>query len=80
MHIGSVVQTDFLQPSNRAGRNSKVLINVNTAPIVIPIKRSGNDRSHTTGKRISARIAKGQHSTNRMHQPTNRIRAFMPEV
>ena len=29
------------------------------------------------GKRISARIASGQHSTNKMHQPTNGIRVFI---
>jgi len=77
LHNGSAAQADILQPNSRAGRNSKVLMKVNTAPIVIPRSRSGSESNHTMGKRINARMASGQHSTNKMHQPTNRIRVFM---
>ncbi len=66
----------LLSPSKRAGKNSKPRISAKTAPTLIPIKRSGNDNSHTTGRRISARIASGQQSAKRRHHPTKRIRAF----
>lgn len=43
----------------------------------MPTRRSGKDKSQTTGNRISANSATGQHSTNNMHHPTKRIRAFI---
>ncbi len=43
----------------------------------MPTSRNGKDRSQTTGRRISASSATGQQSTNRMHQPTKRIRTFI---
>src|SRR5436190_24155636 len=67
----------LLHPSTRAGRNSKARTSANTASSVIPINRNGKDKSQTIGKRIRASSATGQHSTNRMHHPTKRIRAFI---
>ncbi len=67
----------FLHPNKRAGRNSRVRINAKTASIVMPTSRNGRDRSQTKGNRISASSAKGQQSTNKMHQPMNKIRTFM---
>ncbi len=63
-------------PSKRAGRNRRARIRANTAPTVMPISRNGKESNHTTGKRTSASSATGQHSTNRMHHPTNSISAF----
>ena len=54
-------------------------MNVKIAPIVIPIRRSGNEISHTMGRRNNARIASGQQSTNKTHQLTNRISVFTAE-
>ena len=67
----------FRDPSKRAGKYSKVRSNANTAPIVTPISRNGRDKSQTTGKRIKASSATGQHSTNKIHQPTKRIIALI---
>ena len=72
-----LIQADFFQPSIRAGRKSNVLMNVKTAANVIPTRRKGKARSQTIGKRTSASRATGQHSTNKMHQPTKRIRVFI---
>jgi hypothetical protein len=49
----------------------------NTASKVIPRSRSGSEINQTIGNRTSARSATGQHSTNKRHQPTNKIRAFI---
>jgi hypothetical protein len=67
----------FFHPSKRAGRKSTVRNNAKTADTVMPIRRSGNDKSQTTGNRTSASSAMGQQSTNKIHQPTKRSRAFM---
>jgi hypothetical protein len=48
-----------------------------TASIVIPSRRNGREMSQTTGNKMSASTARGQQSTNRMHQPINKSRAFM---
>jgi len=52
---------------------------VKRASIEIPINLNGNETSHTTGNSSNANNARGQHRTNKMHQPTNRIRAFIDE-
>ena len=67
----------FRHPSKRAGKKSNVRISAKTASSVMPIRRNGRDKSQTTGKSMSAISATGQHSTNKMHQPTKRISAFM---
>jgi hypothetical protein len=69
-------QLQLLQPSKRAGRNSTALTRANTALSVMPRRRKGNDTSQTNGKRITASTAKGQQSTNKMHQPTKSIRTL----
>jgi hypothetical protein len=43
----------------------------------MPSSRKGSDSSQTIGNKIKASNANGQHNTNRMHQLTNRIRAFI---
>ena len=63
-------------PKSRAGSSSTARTSASSASKVMPISRNGSVKSQTTGKRISASRAKGQQSTNRMHQPTKRIRAF----
>jgi hypothetical protein len=63
-------------PRSRAGSRSTARTSASSASKVMPISRNGSVKSQTTGKRISASRAKGQQSTNRMHQPTKRIRAF----
>jgi len=40
---------------------------------VMPIKRSGKDRSQTTGNRTSASNATGQQSTSKMHHARKTI-------
>jgi hypothetical protein len=66
----------FLAPDSRAGMESKARISANTAPTVIPTSRNGSERSQIKGRRISATTATGQHSTNRIHHPMNRMRIF----
>jgi hypothetical protein len=66
-----------LHPSKRAGKSSKLLINLSTASTEKPIKRSGKDINQTIGKRIKASKATGQQSINNIHQLTNNIRAFI---
>ena len=45
--------------------------------MVIPTRRNGSETSQTIGNKTSASTARGQQSTNRMHQPIKKIRAFM---
>ena len=49
-----------------------------TAVKQIPINRSGSEMSQTIGNNTSASTASGHHRTNRIHQATNRISAFIP--
>jgi hypothetical protein len=63
-------------PKSRAGSSSTARTSASSASKVMPISRNGSVKSQTIGKRISASRAKGQQSTNRMHQLTKRIRAF----
>ena len=49
----------------------------NTAWTEMPISRRGMDNSHTIGASTSAITATGQHNTNKMHHPTNKIIAFI---
>jgi hypothetical protein len=67
----------LLQPSKRAGRNNTARSNAKMALTVMPMRRNGSESSHTSGRRMSASNAMGQHSTKRMHQPINRMSAFM---
>jgi len=64
-------------PSKRAGKSNRLLTNINTDSIEKPIRRSGKDISQTIGKRIKASKATGQQSTNKMHQPINKVRVFI---
>src|SRR6185295_4650966 len=64
-------------PRTRAGRNSTARSNANSASKVMPIKRNGNDKSHTSGQRMSASRASGQQGTNKRHQPTSKRSVFM---
>ena len=64
--------------NSRAGSISNAPSKANTAPTVIPIKRSGSDSNHTTGASTKASSAIGQASTNSRHQPTSNSSAFMP--
>jgi hypothetical protein len=65
------------EPSKRAGRNNTERSRAKRASSVMPIRRSGNEMSQTNGKSASARIARGQQSTNRRHHPIQSIRVFM---
>jgi hypothetical protein len=73
-------RADLRHPNNRAGRKSTVRTRENRALTEIPTSRSGNDKSHTTGNRISASSASGQQSTNKMHQPRNRSSVFIAQT
>ena len=53
-----------------------VFNNASTAPMLMPISFSGIETSQTTGQTISASSARGQHSTNRMHQPIRKSSVF----
>jgi len=53
-----------------------VLTNASTAPMLMPTSFSGIEISQTTGQTISASSARGQHSTNRMHQPIRKSSVF----
>jgi hypothetical protein len=57
---------DFLDPNNRAGRNSTARSSAKTASSVMPISRNGSEMSQTNGKRIRASRARGptQHKEN----------------
>jgi hypothetical protein len=68
--------SDRFHPNRRAGSSSTARTSARSASNVMPTSRNGSAKSQTTGKRISARSAAGQESTNRMHQPTKRIRVF----
>jgi len=63
-------------PNRRAGRNRIARSSANMASNVIPTTRNGSDRSHNKGQRTMTRIANGQHTTNRRHQPTITSNAF----
>ena len=43
----------------------------------MPTSLNGNEISQTSGNRGKARSAKGQQSTNRMHNPINKITALI---
>lgn len=49
----------------------------NRAPMVMATSRNGNKSNQTKGKRTMARIASGQHSTNKMHHRTTKISSFI---
>jgi hypothetical protein len=51
----------------RAGRNKIARTSAKMASNDRATARNGKDRSHTKGQRMMARIATGQHSTNRTH-------------
>ncbi len=53
-----------------------LLTNASTAPMLIPISFSGIEINQTMGQTTSAIKAKGQHSTNRMHQPISTSSVF----
>jgi hypothetical protein len=61
----------------RAGNNRIARRSANNASNVIPTRRNGSDRSHTSGHSTSASKAIGQHRTNRMHQTTKTKKGFM---
>src|SRR5450755_2508693 len=61
----------------RAGRSRTARRSANSASKVMPTRRNGRDKSHTNGQRTSASRARGQHRTNRMHQPTSTSRVLM---
>src|SRR5258708_5446716 len=54
-------------PRTRAGRNRIARSKAKMASNERPTKRKGKDRSHTRGQRMRARMATGQHSTNKTH-------------
>jgi hypothetical protein len=54
------------------------LTSSSTPPTAIPTKRNGNRSSHTTGYKIRASSASGQHSTRRMHHKRNFTMSLLP--
>ena len=53
------------------------LSKANIALTVRPTNRNGSESSQIKGNNTTARMAKGQHSTNKMHQLIMIIRSFM---
>ena len=53
-----------------------LLTKASTALMLIPISFSGIEINQTMGQMISASRASGQHSTNKMHQPTRKSSVF----
>ena len=47
------------------------------APITMAARRNGSKINQTTGNNTKASKARGQHKTNRTHQITKRISAFI---
>jgi hypothetical protein len=60
----------------RAGNIRIARRSAKSASKVIPTRRNGSDRSHTSGHSNSASKAIGQHKTKRMHQMTNTSNVF----
>src|SRR5437867_8483549 len=63
--------------SRRTGSMTTVHTNASTPCTAIPTMRNGNSKSHTNGYAISATIASGQQSTNKMHQSRNAIMTLL---
>ena len=64
-------------PRILAGRSSSVRNKANTAWTTRPKSRNGIESNQMIGRSTKTSNAKGQQSTNRMHQAMRRIRAFM---
>src|SRR5471032_3340288 len=60
----------------RAGRNKIARSNANIASNDSATARNGKEISQMNGHRTRARMAIGQHSTNKKHHPSNRTMVF----
>ncbi len=60
----------------RAGSNNMAVSSANTAPTLIPTSRNGNASSHTSGYKISASSASGQHRHSKISHSKKLIITF----
>ncbi len=63
----------------RAGRNRIARTNANMASNERATARNGKERSHISGQRMMARMAIGQHSTNKTHHKSKVFIGISPQ-
>jgi hypothetical protein len=69
----------YFTPKIRKGNMKRVPMNLKMISIENPMILNGNKISQINGNRNKRTIARGQHSTKRMHQRINEISVFIKE-